>query len=200
MRLLSSKSEYLGTRIAMHDALQRYYASAPADLPDDKKVELLQQCVQNACNENSLLGTRKEIVGKAWAEFLGTRDPASIAAFVADADVIAYSAKEPQISTIASSLNFIRALGLLTKSRNFAFEKVAQRTGLIDYEHGETLSRHLATAEQRLVQAGEQAIPKSSELPGNLTAIKKSFDTEYGQVDPADLGLLPHQMGNNRQR
>lgn len=190
MNILSDISEYVGIRIAMHDALQRYYASNGPALTDAKKVPLLQELIRESCRDNRLLGARNEVVGDAWAYFLGSREPAQILAFLADPEVIRYSTKAPQLKDKASTLNFKGAITLLFKSRNFAFEQIAQRIGLINYSAGETLSKHLQQAEQRIA-AGSQIAPRPPESLAQAAAIRDAFDSPLGDVDPVDMGLPP---------
>ena len=70
MGLTNDISEYVGVRIAMHDALQRYYALDTSKLTADQKIALLQQMIRESCQDNRLLGNRNIVIGNAWAAFI----------------------------------------------------------------------------------------------------------------------------------
>lgn len=185
------KSEYLGIRIAMHDALQRYYAQGGAEAPE-QQVAALQQLIRQACHENKLLGDRRDVIGAAWAQFLGTRNPDAVAAFLANSEVQRYSkATTPMLKGLVPTMGWSGAVQHLFKARNFAFETIAQQTGLIDYEKGESLSAHLRAAERVVAPAARPQTPEGSWIVRQIHAL---FDSNYGRVKPQDMGNTRHML------
>ena len=184
------KSEYFGVRIAMHDALQRYYAVDTSSLQATDKVALLQSLVQAAVMENGLFEDgRKEMVGRAWAQFIGTRPPEAIAKFLSDPAIIAYSQPtNPPLSAQVQHLNLIDTGAILFKARNLAFEEIAQRTGIMNYQAGEELSAHLQNAERELRASGLTGPEAPAESMVNKIIIRTLFNSKFGKVKDEYLG------------
>ncbi len=182
------RSEYLGIRVAMHDALQRYYSQYPMPESDEEKVLSICLLIKISCSENSLLGERADVIGDAWAEFINSRDPAKVVAFLGDGEVINHAVGTPLLKSKVSNFGLWDISRTLTSARNFAFEEIAQRTGLINYVAGETLSGHIREAEQRL---GHTAPHPQAETGAIRRFIKRVFDSPYGEVKPEDISSAP---------
>ena len=199
----SSQSEYVGIRIALGDALQRYYADIETREDDDgqsltdakpltdaEKIGTIRGRLRDACRQNGLLGRRNFAVAESWANFIESCEPSRIVAFLEDPEIIAYASHLPPLKDKVATLTFPEAIDLLSKSQNFALEQIAQRTGLIDVTAGESLSEKLHEAELRMTK-GQLAEPRPAENPEHAAAIRKLFDSPFGNVKPAHMGLPP---------
>jgi hypothetical protein len=186
------KSEYFGIRIAMHDALQRYYAADTAGLSDSDKIALLQVVIQAACNDNGLFAPeRKEVVGRSWAQFIASRPPEAILQFISNPEVVAFSKMHGQpLQSKVGNLSLIDTGAILYEDRNFGFEKVAQTTGLIDYKAGDDLSTNLKKAEMELRTNGLAGPEAPEESALNKVVIRTLFDSAYGKVKAEHLGPI----------
>jgi len=190
------RSEYLGTRIAMLDALQRAHINP--DCPEEI-VPTLQRTIREACTANRLLGERGAAIGEAWARFLETRDPQAVLAFVTHAEVNRAVESLPRLIDKVESMRIPGALSMLafkfsdTRAMTSGFEDIAQESGLINYAAGETLSDSLEA--QLRVMATEAAIPaRLAEAPRAVAHIRAQYDSHYGAVEAEHLGMDPLAM------
>lgn len=174
-------SEYIGIRIAMVDALQRV-GDVSVGFPDEV-VPKLQRAIREACRDNRMLGPRREAIGEAWAQFLGTRDPYAVLAFVNHPDVVKAVEGMPELVNDAHRITPIRALKLYWFSSKF--EHIAQESGLIDYKGGETLQAHLNA---QLASLGPVA-PAPKESPRLVRGIHDTFNSDFGTVPAEHLHM-----------
>jgi hypothetical protein len=183
------KSEYIGIRVAMVDALQRV-GNVSADFPEEV-VAKLQRAIREACRDNRMIGDRREAIGEAWAMFLATRSPKAILEFVNHPDVVHAIDTMPLLVNDAHHITPSRALKLY--QFNSKFERIAQDTGLIDYKQGETLQKHLM-GQLAQIEA-QQVLPEAHrESPSLVGRIHDAFNSEFGSVQPADLHMTDSEM------
>ncbi len=190
MNFFSRTSEYLGIRIAMIDALQRYHTALTAQQTDTQKIDSIKAYIAASCQSNRLLGDRGEVVGQAWCAFIDSKPPKAVLAFADDPDVIKILGGISPLKDKADTLSFLDAIRSLSKSANFAFETIAQRNGLIDYRHGETLSSLLAAAETSLNKTSKTA-KRPQETAEHAALIRHYFNSPNGPVQDRDLGRKP---------
>jgi hypothetical protein len=188
-------SEYLGIRLSMLDALQRYQSTAGHEkLSEPQQVHLLQTLIRQACHDDNLLGARKDIIGNAWADLLASRPPHAVMQFVENPDIKTMTTHLPPLKPMVGHMNDAQAIGLVAvnystlKPLVTGFEDIAQKTGMIDYRHGDSLSDEIT----KHAMAAGQNQQHTTEQPESAKTIKQLFDSHNGAVRPTDLGLQGH--------
>lgn len=197
-------SEYLGIRVAMLDAIQRYQATPDIDkkTPEQKKT-IIQGLLKAASSENGLLeGDRKELVGEAWSRLIGARSADAVVKFVEHPEIATMARNAEKIQPQAKELTnwkaslYIARNGASLSTMVTGFEDIAKSTGVMYQNENDTVSanieRHTAaiTAERGLKNAPPKETPELSK------DIRSVYDNKNGKVEDKYLAPAPAASQN----
>ncbi|MFZ4761753.1 MAG: hypothetical protein ACOYK8_02930 [Alphaproteobacteria bacterium] len=201
--------EFMGIRVTMVDAIQRYHLVVKPEQGTEEKVALVRELLGQAASENKMMGAEGTIIGEAWQRLIDSREPEAVVKFVEAPKIKAMVTKLPQLHQQVQKIGTVLLSGFLLnhvftlRPMVLGTENLAQETGLIDYQNGDSLSDLIAIhkaailAEKGLI--AETPVTKPCDIILNQV-VKSVYNNENCVVKDEHLGGVPKTLKPSTQQ